>query len=135
MQRLPSGAAPPFLLKHHSRFRADKAPPFSTLFVPGLAVVWSFGPARQLHLTLGSQNAAHKYIVTSLQYCDEEFSIHVSKIVCHGTSHFGFARTQDADQTAPSQHYGHADGPRGGIFMALKNRTCARTLCAALLLL
>jgi prepilin-type N-terminal cleavage/methylation domain-containing protein len=39
--------------------------PGSTLYVPGQAVVWSFGPTRQINLTLGSKNAVNKYMVTS----------------------------------------------------------------------
>jgi prepilin-type N-terminal cleavage/methylation domain-containing protein len=37
----------------------------TTLMVPGQAVVWSFGPARQIDLTTGSKSAANKYMVTS----------------------------------------------------------------------
>jgi prepilin-type N-terminal cleavage/methylation domain-containing protein len=39
--------------------------PGSTLLTPGQAVVWSFGPTRQINLSLGSQNAVNKNIVTS----------------------------------------------------------------------
>jgi prepilin-type N-terminal cleavage/methylation domain-containing protein len=41
--------------------------PGATLYVPGQAVVWSLGPAKKINLTLGSQNAANKYMVTSFQ--------------------------------------------------------------------
>jgi prepilin-type N-terminal cleavage/methylation domain-containing protein len=39
--------------------------PGTTLMVPGQAVVWSFGPTRQIDLTMGSKSAANKYMVTS----------------------------------------------------------------------
>jgi prepilin-type N-terminal cleavage/methylation domain-containing protein len=39
--------------------------PGSTLLTPGQSVVWSFGPSGQINPTLGSQNKANKYIVTS----------------------------------------------------------------------
>jgi prepilin-type N-terminal cleavage/methylation domain-containing protein len=40
-------------------------PKSSALMTPGHAVVWSFGPTKQINLNVGSQNAANKYIVTS----------------------------------------------------------------------
>jgi prepilin-type N-terminal cleavage/methylation domain-containing protein len=39
--------------------------PGSTLYAPGQAVVWSFGPAKTVNLTVGSKNAVNKYMVTS----------------------------------------------------------------------
>jgi len=39
--------------------------PGSTLLTPGQSVVWSFGPTGQINPTIGSQNKANKYIVTS----------------------------------------------------------------------
>ena len=40
-------------------------PKSGPLLTPGHAVVWSFGPSKQINLTAGSQNSANKYIVTS----------------------------------------------------------------------
>jgi prepilin-type N-terminal cleavage/methylation domain-containing protein len=40
-------------------------PKSGPLMTPGHAVVWSFGPSKQINLKAASQNAANKYIVTS----------------------------------------------------------------------
>jgi len=39
--------------------------PGSTLLTPGEAVVWSFGPTKQINLKYGTKNGANKYMVTS----------------------------------------------------------------------
>jgi prepilin-type N-terminal cleavage/methylation domain-containing protein len=39
--------------------------PGSTLLTPGQAVVWSFGPSKQISVNLATKNAANKYMVTS----------------------------------------------------------------------
>jgi prepilin-type N-terminal cleavage/methylation domain-containing protein len=39
--------------------------PGSTLLTPGTAVVWSFGPTKQINLNLGTKNTVNKYMVTS----------------------------------------------------------------------
>jgi prepilin-type N-terminal cleavage/methylation domain-containing protein len=39
--------------------------PTTTNLVPGHAVVWSFGPTKQLNFTLGIKNTFNKYMVTS----------------------------------------------------------------------
>ena len=39
--------------------------PGANLYIPGPAVVWSFGPTRQINLTLPSHNPVNKYMVTS----------------------------------------------------------------------
>jgi hypothetical protein len=40
-------------------------PGAAPLLIPGHAVVWSFGPNKQINLGLGSQNVVNKYMVTS----------------------------------------------------------------------
>jgi hypothetical protein len=39
--------------------------PGSTLFTPGLAVVWSLGPNKQINFDLPLNNTFNKYMVTS----------------------------------------------------------------------
>jgi len=39
--------------------------PGSTLLTPGQAVVWSFGPTKQINLKVGTKSPANKYMVTS----------------------------------------------------------------------
>jgi prepilin-type N-terminal cleavage/methylation domain-containing protein len=46
-------------------YQAQSSPPLAALLTPGQAVVWSFGPTKQIDLTKSMKSAVNKYVVTS----------------------------------------------------------------------